>query len=137
MKSPRSRRALAALTIVLAGPLMAGCSGDESPGEQAATSTSVPSQGSTGNPFASTLEGPETGEPGDTLTETLTNTGRLPDAYQIAIEPTTAATVEESNFSLSPGESVEVQIRVRKTPFEVHVKSVGGGAPDRLALTVS
>lgn len=143
MKTPRSRHALAApflaapslvVSIVLAGSLLTGCSGDANPGHRVDTASSTP--GSDTNPFTATLEGPQTGESGDTLAETLTNTGRLPDAYQIDIEPVGAATVAVSDFHLSPGESAKVQITIVKKPFEVHLKSVGGGAPDRIAMTV-
>ena len=71
------------------------------------------------------------------MTATLTNKGRLPDAYQVVVDPPQAAVVPEANFTLSPGESVRVKIKVRSTPFDVHLKSVGGGSPDVVAFTVS
>lgn len=138
MKTPRARRVLAATTVILLGALATGCndeSGDTS--SEPATSEPVPSQGSTGNPFAASLSGPDTGQPGKVLTETLTNKGRLPDAYQIVIDPADAAVVDESNFHLAPGESAKVYIKVVRTPFAVHLKSVGGGAPDTAAMTIS
>ena len=138
MKTPRARRVLAATTVILLGALATGCndeSGDTS--AQPATSEAVPSQGSAGNPFAASLSGPETGKAGEVLTETLTNKGRLPDAYQVVIEPADAAVVDESSFHLAPGESAKVYIKVVRTPFAVHLKSVGGGAPDTVAMTIS
>ncbi len=138
MKTPRARRALAATTVVLLGALATGCSddsGDSSSGP--ATSEPVPSQGSEGNPFEAELTGPQTGNPKQVLTETLTNKGRLPDGYQIEIEPPGAAVVQESSFHLAPGESAKVYIKIVRTPFDVHLKSIGGGAPDVVAMTVS
>ncbi|MCW2793266.1 MAG: hypothetical protein JWO76_2364 [Nocardioides sp.] len=134
MKTPRSRRPLAAVTVALAALLLAGCSGDANPG-----TTADPGAGTStaDSPFASVLEGPETGEPGDTLTETLTNTGRLPDGYQISVDPVSAAKVDSGTITLGPGESVQVKITVKQVPFDVHVKSIGGGAPDRVVMTVS
>jgi hypothetical protein len=138
MRTPRARHAVAATSIVLLGSLLVGCSSDsDEAGSGPATSKPVPSQGDAANPFAARLTGPDTAEPGDTLTETLTNEGRLPDAYQIAIDPAGAATVKEPNFHLSPGESAQVVIEVKRTPFDVHLKSVGGGNPDQVALSVS
>jgi len=134
-------------TVLLAGALLVGCSDDSSSsangspnssesGSGNPTSMAVPSAGSAGNPFSSRLTGPEHGKPGQTLTETLTNTGRLPDAYQVLIQPADAATVKNPDLHLSPGESTKVQIKVRTTPFDVHLKSVGGGAPEVVALSV-
>lgn len=143
MKTSRARRALAATTVVLLGALATGCNGNSgdssasSSSSDAVTSEPVPSEGSAGNPFAAALTGPESGKPGQTLTETLTNKGRLPDAYQVVIDPADAATVKEPNVHLAPGESAKVRITVRKTPFDVHLKSVGGGAPDVVAMTIS
>ena len=142
MKTPRTRRALAATTVVLLGALATGCNGDSGDSSSApassepATSEPVPSQGSAQNPFAAELTGQDTGKPDEVLTETLTNKGRLPDAYQIVIEPADAAILQEANFHLAPGESAKVYIKVVKTPFNVHLKSVGGGAPDAVAMTV-
>ncbi|WP_344150116.1 hypothetical protein [Nocardioides koreensis] len=142
MKTPRTRRALAATSVVLLGVLATGCNGDSGDSSsapatsEAATSEPVPSQGSEANPFAAELSGPDTGKPDQVLTETLTNKGRLPDAYQVVIEPADAAVVDEANFHLAPGESAKVYIKVVKTPFDVHLKSAGGGAPDQVAMTV-
>jgi hypothetical protein len=134
MKTPRSRHALAALSLVLSGILLTACSGDENPG-----TTADPGAGTStaDSPFASVLEGPETGKPGDTLTERLTNLGRLPDGYQISVDPVGAATVDSGTITLGPGESVQVKITIKQVPFDVHVKSIGGGAPDKLAMTIS
>ena len=138
MKTPRTRRALATTTVFLLGALATGCNGDSGDTSSTpATSEPVPSQGSAQNPFEAELTGPDTGKPDEVLTETLTNKGRLPDAYQIVIEPADAAIVQESNFHLAPGESAKVYIKVVKTPFNVHLKSVGGGAPDTVAMTIN
>ncbi|MBA8802916.1 hypothetical protein FB382_001207 [Nocardioides ginsengisegetis] len=139
----RARRALAASSIVLLGSLLSACGDDSSTPSSAdsssgaPTSQAVPSQGSADNPFDSSLVGPTKGQPGQVLTETLTNTGRLPDAYQVVIDPAEAARVKVSSFTLGPGESAKVKILVLSTPFDVHLKTAGGGAPDTTAMTIS
>jgi hypothetical protein len=55
----------------------------------------------------------------------------------VVVDPPQAAVVPEANFTLGPGESVRVKIKVKSTPFDVHLKSVGGGSPDVVAFTVS
>ncbi len=145
MTSPLTRpsilvRSAAGLALLLACTTMTACSSSDDSGDAdtaGSSSTPVPSQGSTANPFDAEVAGPDTAQPGDTITETLSNTGRLPDAYQIVVEPADAATLSESDFHLSPGESVRFKIRVAQTPFDLHLKSIGGGAPDVVALSVS
>jgi hypothetical protein len=138
------RRSLAATSLLLAGVLLAGCNGDSSgasasdkaSGSASGNPTSMPVPSGAANPFSSTMSGPEHGKPGQTLTETLTNTGRLPDAYQVIVQPADAATVVTPDVHLSPGESTPVKIKVHSTPFDVHIKSVGGGSPEVVALAV-
>lgn len=135
MRNPRTRHALAATSLVLLGTLLTGCGGDST--EQptgAETSKPVTSQGS---PFDAELVSDSEAEVGKTMTATLTNTGRLPDVYQVAVDPPAAAVVPEPDYRLGPGVSARVRIRVKATPFDVHLKSVGGGAPDVVAFTVS
>ena len=135
MRTPRTRHAVAATSIVLLGTLLVGCGGDST--EQptgAATSKPVPSQGS---PFDAELVSNSEAEVGKTMTATLTNKGRLPDAYQVVVDPPQAAVVPVADFTLGPGESVRVKIKVKSTPFDVHLKSVGGGSPDVVAFSVS
>jgi hypothetical protein len=131
---------VASLGLVLAATVLAGCSDDQPEASRdrssAATSSPVPSAGSQGSPFKATIEGASSAAPGDVLTETLTNVGRLPDAYQVLVDPTGAAQLKESDFHLSPGESVKVRLRVASVPFDIHLKSVGGGSPDVVAKTV-
>ncbi|NYD42208.1 hypothetical protein [Nocardioides panaciterrulae] len=144
MKTTRAPRLLAASSLLLVGVLLAGCDdGSSSDSNDAAgsgdatgnpTSMAVPSGAA--NPFSATFTGPEHGKPGQTLTETLTNTGRLPDFYQVLIAPADAATVKNPDLHLSPGESAKVRIQVRSTPFDVQLKSVGGGNPEVVAMTV-
>jgi hypothetical protein len=126
---------VAATSIVLLATLLSGCGGDSTePQTGAATSKPVPSEGS---PFDAELVGDAAAEVGTTMVATLTNKGRLPDAYQVAVDPPQAAVLPEPNFTLSPGESARVKIKVKSTPFDVHLKSVGGGSPDVVAFTVS
>jgi len=145
MNTTLLRRTLAATSLVLAGGLLAGCNGDSTSGGSASgdesgsasgNATSMPVPTGEGNPFSSTLTGPDHGKPGQTLTETLTNTGRLPDAYQVIVQPADAATVVTPDVHLSPGESAPMKIKVHSTPFDVHIKSVGGGSPEVVALAV-
>lgn len=142
MNTPRLRILVAAATTVLLSGALAACSGDANtdgtgPQESSSTSTPVPSQGSADNPFDSSLTGPRTGAPGDTITETLTNTGRLPDGYQVTVDPPDLGTVKGGEVRLGPGESAQVKITIRGVPFDVHLKSIGGGAPDVVAFSIS
>lgn len=135
MKTPRARQAVAATSIVLLGTLLTGCSSDSTdPQADPQTSSSADSQGS---PFDAELVGDSAAEVGGTMTATLTNKGRLPDVYLVTVDPADAAAVPQGEFTLSPGESARVRIKVKSTPFDVHLKSVGGGAPDVVAFTVS
>ena len=44
--------------------------------------------------------------------------------------------MKNPDLHLSPGESAKVRIQVRSTPFDVQLKSVGGGNPEVVAMTV-
>ena len=144
MKTTLLRRSLAASSVLLAGVLLAGCNDDSSGGSASGDGsdsasgnvTSMPVPSGAGNPFAATFTGPEHGKPGQTLTETLTNTGRLPDAYQVLVQPGDAAKVVTPDVHLSPGESAKVKIKVLTTPFDVHLKSVGGGTSEAVVMAV-
>ena len=128
-------RSAAALVLVLAGTGLSACSSssDDEPSAGGSTSVDAGSQ----SPFSSDLTGPTEAEPGERIIVTLTNTGRLPDAYQFSIEPSSAATLEEAEYRLGPGESVRLAIDVVATPFHVRLKRVGGGTPESVALAVS
>lgn len=131
---PRATAAVA--TLLMTVSLATGCSSSDDPSATSdASGSSAPPAPST--PFDWELVGPEVAQPGDTVTETLTNRGRLPDAYQILIEPAGAATVSETSFSLGPGESATLRIHVEELPFDLHVKTIGGGAPDVVARRFS
>ena len=78
-------------------------------------------------PFAVKLDGPDTAGVGDQVTVTITNVGRLPDAYQIVPEPPGAAKIAEPNLHASPEESVDVKVTIKQTPLTLVVKSIGGG----------
>lgn len=129
---PRVTAAVA--TLMMAVSLATGCSSSDDAPSGAPESTTPPASA---GPFDWELVGPELGQPGDSVTETLTNTGRLPDAYQIVIEPEGAATVSASSFNLGPGDSATLRIRIEELPFDLHVKSIGGGAPDVVARRFS
>lgn len=125
----RFARSAAGLALVLAGSLVAGCSSSSSTGDSPAPS---PSTAAPDSPFSATLVGPGDVQPGDTITATLSNVGRLPDAYQLKVIPEDAAVLKEHDFNLSPGESVDLTIDVAKMPFVVSVESVGGGSGEEL-----
>jgi hypothetical protein len=129
------RLAVAATSLVLLGTLVTGCGGD-STDEPAGAETSKPATGQD-SPFDAELVSDSEAGVGETMTATLTNTGRLPDAYQVAVDPPRAAVVPVPEFRLGPGESARVKIKVKATPFDVHLKSVGGGSPDVVAFSVS
>ncbi len=74
------------------------------------------------------LEGPDTAGVGDEVTVTLTNVGRLPDAYQLTAEPLGGAKLDQPNVHASPGESVEVKVTIKRTPVSIVVESVSAGA---------
>lgn len=118
-------RALAGLVLVLACTPLAACG---SPTEEPpAPETSQAPVNPDAPPFAVKLDGPDTAGVGDQVTVTITNVGRLPDAYQIVPEPTGAARIAEPNFHASPEESVDVEVTVEQTPLTLVVKSIGGG----------
>jgi hypothetical protein len=115
-------RLLAGLLLALTGTTPAACA---SPTEEAAPETSeAPSAAS---PYAVKLDGPDTAGVGDDVTVTLTNAGRLPDAYQLTAEPLGAARIAQPNLTASPEESVEVKVTIKDTPVSIVVESVGGG----------
>ena len=124
-------RACAALLLTLSVAALGGCSDDSASGDPKTSET--PGDAATGAPFSAELEGPGSAEPGDHVTATITNTGRLPDAYQVSTEPPEAATFSQTDFTLSPGESVEVRVTVETTPLVLVLKSVGGGGGERVA----
>ena len=117
-------RTLAGLLLALTCLPMAACA---SPTEEpsAPETTEAPDSSS---PFAVKLDGPDTAGAGDEVTVTLTNVGRLPDAYQLTAEPLGGARIDEPNVHASPGESVEVKVIVKQTPVSIVVESVSGGA---------
>ena len=117
-------RALAGSLLAVAGGSLTGCS----------SSSEEPSapQTSDAPPFAVKFEGPENASPGDEVTLTVTNVGRLPDSYQLTAQPLDAARVATPNFTASPAESVEVDVRIKKTPVSLVLESVGGGAGERV-----
>ena len=115
---------------------LSACSSSSDDEPTAGGSTSVDAR-TASSPFAYDLNGPTEAEPGERIIVTLTNTGRLPDAYQFSIEPSSAATLDEADYRLGAGESVRLAINVKATPFNVRLKSVGGGTPESVALTVN
>jgi hypothetical protein len=114
-------RWLAALSLVLTCGVMQGCTEDEDPDPAPSPSPS------TGSPFSATLEGPDVAAPGDQVTATLTNTGRLPDRYRFVSNPEGGATMTPVELSLAPGETAEVTIDVAAPPVIVRAESLGGG----------
>jgi hypothetical protein len=116
---------VAGLLLVLACAPLSACG---SPTEEPSTSESSQSPvNPDAPPFAVKLEGPDTAGVGDQVTVTITNVGRLPDAYQIVPEPLAAAKIAEPNFHASPEESVDVKVTIKQTPLTLVVKSIGGG----------
>jgi hypothetical protein len=117
-------RAFAGLLLVLACAPLAACG---SPSEEASNTSNEAPVNPDAPPFAVKLEGPDTAGVGDQVTVTITNVGRLPDAYQIVPEPPGAAKIAEPNFHASPEEAVDVKVTIKQTPLNLVVKSVGGG----------
>ena len=107
---------------LVACALFAGC-GDSGTDDPQPT-PSAPA----GNPFSATLEGPDVAEAGDVITVTVTNTGRLPDRYQLKSDPTGVATSDPFEISLGPGESGDLQVTVGATPVVLSIESIGGGS---------
>jgi hypothetical protein len=134
MGNTRVRAAVAATSVLLLGTVLTACGGDSGEDGSGAPTSTV---STTGSPFDATLVGDSGAQVGATMTATLTNTGRLPDIYQVSADPADAAVIPVRDFHLSPGESVQVRIKVRSTPFDVHLRSGGGGSPDVVAFTVS
>lgn len=129
-----AKRLAAAFVLLAAAPGLSGCgsSGDtEGPGSTA-FSSSAPN-----TPFAASITGPGSAEPGSDIIVEVRNDGRLQDAYQLVVEPTGAATTGERDLQLSPGESLRVKIAVTSTPFVLKVNSVGAGGEAITQLTVS
>jgi hypothetical protein len=122
-------RAVAGLLLALTWAGLTACSSssDEPSGQDTSQSPTDDAP-----PFAVKLEGPDTASSGDYVTITLTNVGRLPDAYQFTSEPLGAARIAEPNAHASPGESVEVAVRINQTPVSIVVKSVGGGGGEQV-----
>ena len=123
-------RAAAAVVLVVAASTLTACTGT-SEAERAAASESAQT-----SPFSSDLDGPTEAQPGETITVVLRNLGRLPDAYQVLVVPTGAAVLKENDYRLGPGESIEIDIEVKATPFDVQLKNLGGGGREVVALTV-
>jgi hypothetical protein len=117
-------RGLAGLLLVLACAPLAACG---SPTEEPSTPETSEAVNPDAPPFAVKLAGPDTAGVGDQVTVTITNVGRLPDAYQIVSEPLGAAKIAQPNFHASPDESVDVKVTIKQTPLTLVVKSVGGG----------
>lgn len=129
-----AKRLAAAFVLLIAAPGLVGCgSSDETDGPGSGASTSL----APNTPFAASITGPGSAEPGSDFIIELSNDGRLPDAYQFVVEPTGAATPGERDVRLSPGESVRVRITVTSTPFVLQVNSVGAGGEPITALNVS
>ena len=132
MTAPYSRRstlarALGGVLLAFSCALLAGCG---SPTEEPSAPETAEAPDSTAPPFAVKLEAPDNAAVGDEVTVTITNVGRLPDAYQLVAEPLSAARILEPNQHASPDESVEVEVRINQTPVSIIVKSVGGGGGD-------
>jgi hypothetical protein len=123
-------RAGLGLALALTVSVTAGCSGDDDPAPSAASS---PTGAPTDSPFSVDFTGPDTAKPGDTVTATVTNTGRLPDAYQLSMSPEGAASFDLQDFHLSPEESQTVKITVKTVPVTIVLKSSGGGVGEQVA----
>ncbi|MCW2794977.1 hypothetical protein [Nocardioides sp.] len=117
------------LVLALACSVTAGCSssGDD-PGADESSPTAP-----TGSPFSVDFTGPDTAEPGDTVTATVTNTGRLPDAYQLSVVPVGAASFSKQDLTLAPDESADIKISVDAVPLSIVLKSSGGGVGQEVA----
>ena len=122
---------LAPLALLIACSGLQGCSKDDDPAPDPAPS------GPTGSPFSATLDGPDVAAPGDQVTATLTNTGRLPDRYRFVSDPVGAATITPVEFSLAPEESAEVTIEVATPPVIIRVESSGAGGTGESIVELS
>jgi hypothetical protein len=119
-------RALVGVFLSFSCALLTGCgSPTEEPSAPETPEATAP-------PFAVKLDAPDNAAVGDEVTVTLTNVGRLPDAYQLVAEPLNGARIPEPNQHASPGESVEVTVRLNQLPVSIVVKSVGGGGGNQV-----
>lgn len=125
----RRRLALAAVAVLMLGPVVA-CSNSEDDAGAEPTPVVAP----TSSPFSVEITGPDLATAGETVTATVTNTGRLPDGYQLQSDPQGAATFPPGTFSLGPGESSDVQIAVVTVPVLVRVQSISGGQGNTQAI---
>ena len=118
-------RALAGVLLALTCSPLAACGSptEEPPSPETSEAPANPDA----PPFAVKLEGPDTAHVGDEVTVTLTNAGRLPDAYQLAPEPLGAAKIATPNIHASPDESVDVKvtINVARSPEEAERQARG------------
>jgi len=121
----RRRVLLAPALLVLAVPALVSCGSDQSTtgGGSAAEAVATPS----GSPFDFDITGPQTARPGETVPVTLTNTGRLPDGYFLVSDPAGAATIDQPELSLGPGEAGTVGVTVRQVPFIIRVQRISSG----------
>jgi hypothetical protein len=112
---------LVALALMLSCSVVQGCSDDGAPEPDPSSSPS------TGSPFSASFEGPDVAAPGDRVTATITNTGRLPDKYRFVPNPEGGATITPVEVGLGAGESAEVTIDVAASPVIIRVESLGAG----------
>jgi hypothetical protein len=127
-------RALAGLLLALTCSPLAACASST---EEPSTPESSEAPANT-SPYAVKLDGPDTAGVGDEVTVTLTNVGRLPDAYQLVADPLGAAKLDQPNVHASSGESVDVKVTIKQTPVSIVVKSVGGGGGEPVGqLTIN
>lgn len=112
---------LAVLALLISCGAVQGCSEEDEPAPE--PTSSAP----TGSPFSATLEGPDVAAPGDQVTATITNTGRLPDRYRFVANPEGGATITPVELSLAPEESAEVTIDIATSPVIIEVASLGAG----------
>ncbi len=119
--------------VLVCAPLVACSSSSDDPSSSGA---------STGSPAASSpydvgVTGPTQAQPGQKIAVTLSNNGRLPDAYQLEVEPANAATLTVRDAHLGAGESMKIRLSVHSTPFVIRVKSVGAGGQEAAEMSVS
>ena len=119
--TPTFSRLLAALALLASGWAVQGCSDEDAPEPEASPSPS------TGSPFSATFEGPDVAAPGDRVTATLTNTGRLPDRYRFVANPEDGATIAPVEVGLAPQESAQLTIVLATSPVIIRAESLGAG----------
>lgn len=130
----RTNRALAGLALALACSSLAACSSSsDEPSSAGSPTTSAPAS----SPFDVAVTGPTQAQPGQKIAVTLSNNGRLPDAYQLEVEPAEAATLTARDAHLGAGESMKIRLAVHSTPFVIRVKSVGAGGEEAAEMSVS